>query len=46
MTLKSTQDLVTMRIPRDLRDALKELAKKQQRTMVSQIRYMIEQGRH
>ena len=35
------QDLVTMKLPRHVRDTLKELAAKQHRSMVKQIEFMI-----
>ncbi len=37
------QDLVTMRIPREIRDNLKVLAKKETRSMVGQLAYMLTQ---
>ena len=41
---KRHQTLVTMRIPKEVRDALKELAKKEQRSMVGQLTYMVEKA--
>ncbi len=41
MEYESKQDLVTVRIPRKVRDDLKELAKNQSRSMVKQIEYMV-----
>jgi len=41
MEYESKQDLVTVRIPREVRDDLKELAKNQSRSMVKQIEYMV-----
>lgn len=41
MKYESKQDLVTMRIPRHIREELKKLSKSQMRTMVSQLEYMI-----
>jgi len=39
------QDLVTMRIPRHIRDSLKGLADKEMRTMVAQLEYLIEKAK-
>lgn len=41
---KRKQDLVTLRIEREIREALKELALKEDRTMASQLKYMIKQA--
>jgi hypothetical protein len=41
MEYESKQDLVTVRIPREVRDDLKKLAKNQSRSMVKQIEYMV-----
>jgi len=38
------QDLVTMRIPRELRDALRELAGKEDRSMVAQLRNLVKEA--
>jgi len=38
------QDLVTMRIPRELRDALRELAVKEDRSMVAQLRNLVKEA--
>jgi len=41
MKYKGKQDLVTIRIPREVREGLKELAENQSRSMVKQIEYMV-----
>jgi len=38
---KRNQDLVTVKIPREVRDVLKELAARESRSMVKQIEYMV-----
>lgn len=41
MLFESKQDLVTIRVPREVRDALKKLSKNENRSMVKQIEYMV-----
>lgn len=41
MNYERKQDLVTMRIPRELRDKLKQLSESEMRTMVAQLAYMV-----